>query len=134
LGQDGLRLNKSLLSPTNNTLPQNILQAMYNFSDQLPVVCNFEVKTTTKIGEYSTFFVNVENPVKNELFMQIYAEKEKVLNFEVFSLEGKRIDYFTEHIYAGNNNLSRKFDFPQSFYFLKITNEQGESVIKKLIK
>jgi hypothetical protein len=135
LGQDGLRLNKSLLSPANTTLPQNILQPMYNFSDHLPVICDFEVKTTTKIEEYTpTFFVNVENPVKNELFMQIYAEKEKALIFEIFSLEGKRIDYFAEPIYAGNNNLSRKFDVAPSLYFLKITNEQGESVIKKLIK
>jgi hypothetical protein len=116
-------------------LPQEVLQAMYNFSDHLPVICDFEVKTSSKIEEYTpAFFVNVENPVKNELFMQIYAENEKTLNFEIFSIEGKRVDQFFSHISLGSNNLSRKFDFPPSLYFLKITNEQGETVVKKLIK
>ena len=134
LGQDGLRFNGTLLSPANNTLPQEVLQAMYNFSDHLPVICNFEIKTTTKINAYTpSFFVNVENPVKNELFIQIFAEKDQMITFELFDITGKKINFFTEQILTGNNILSRRFDFASSFYLLKITNEKGESIVKKLV-
>jgi len=135
LGQDGLRFNGTLLSPSNNTLPQEVLQAMYNFSDHLPVICDFEMNVTTKINEFSSnFFVNVENPVKNELLIQIFAEKDQIVYFDIYSINGQRIDQFSEFISAGNNTLSRRFDFAPSFYFLKITNKKRESIVKKLVK
>jgi hypothetical protein len=135
LGQDGLRFNGTLLNPTNNTLPDPVLNAMYNFSDHLPVICDFEIKTTVKIAEYqSTFLVNVENPVKDALNVHIFAENEQLLNFEIYSIDGKRMDCFTERISSGNQTLSRKFEFAPSFYILKITNEQHETLIKKLVK
>jgi exonuclease III len=135
LGQDGQRLKKSLLSPANYTIPIDILTAMYNFSDHLPVICDFDIKTTTKIDNYPlSFFVNVENPVKNELHLQIYAENDQTCFFEIFSIEGKKIDVFLEKIYAGSNNISRKFDFAPSYYFFRIENEQNEKIVKKLIK
>jgi exonuclease III len=135
LGQDGQRLGKSLLSPTNPSLPIEILTAMYNFSDHLPVICDFNIKTNTKIDEYThSFFVNVENPVNNELNLQIYAENDQTYFFEIYSITGQRIEQFSEYISAGSNNLSRRFDFAPSYYFLRITNEQNEKIVKKLIK
>jgi exonuclease III len=135
LGQDGLRLKRSLISPTNNTLPQEILQAMYDFSDHLPVICDFEFYSTTNIKEITnSFVVNVENPINNELNMFIYAENEQIYFFDIFSITGQLVDSYSMHISAGSNNLSRKFDFAPSFYFLRITNEQKEKMVKKLIK
>lgn len=37
-GQDGQRLNGSLIDPPNNSLPADIINALYNLSDHLPVV------------------------------------------------------------------------------------------------
>ena len=135
LGQDGKRYKGSILSPANNTLPPKILQAMYDLSDHLPVICDFEVVTTTKITDFSpNFFVNVQNPVKNELSMQFFTENDQLLLFEIFTIEGKRIDVFSERISSGNQTLRRKFDYAPSLYFLKITNEQKLTIVKKLIK
>jgi len=135
LGQDGLRYRQSLLTPTNHTLPTEILKALYNFSDHLPVICDFEIITTTKIKEYTpSFFVNVENPVKNEINIQIYAENDQVYKFEIFTINGQKIDNFTEYMNAGSNNFSRRFEFSPSLYLLKITNSDKETVVKKVIK
>jgi len=135
LGQDGQRLNNSVLYPTNNSLPIELLTAMYNFSDHLPVICNFEITTTTKIAEHSpAFFVIVENPIKNALNLHIYAENDQIFDFEIYTISGQTIDRFSEYIQAGSNNLSRRFDVVPAFYIIKITNEQKEVVIKKLIK
>ena len=135
LGQDGLRLNGTILYPTNNTLPTAILEAMYNFSDHLPVICDFEINSTTKIDEYvHSFYVHVENPVKNALSIQIFAQNDQLYFFDIYTIEGKQIDHFSEYMRSGTNNLSRRFDFAPSFYILKITNEQHEVIIKKMIK
>jgi len=135
LGQDGLRLKKSLLSPTNTTLPQEILQAIYNVSDHLPVICDFEFYSSNTIKEYATtFFVNVENPVKNEINLHIFAEKSEIFTFEIFTINGQKIAHFSEYINAGANNLNRSFDFAPSFYFLRIMNAENEKIVKKLIK
>lgn len=37
IGQDGIRFNESLVNPTNNSLPSNIITALYNTSDHLPL-------------------------------------------------------------------------------------------------
>lgn len=135
LGQDGDRFNGSILSPKNNTLPAEILQAMYDLSDHLPVICDFKITTSTKITDFSpTFSVSVQNPVRNELSMQFFTENDQVFNFEIFTIEGKRIDMFSERISSGNHALSRSFDYAPSLYFLKITNEQKLTIVKKLIK
>jgi len=135
LGQDGLRLNRNLLSPANYSLPAGILQAMYDFSDHLPVICDFEIVPRVKVADFApNFIINVENPIKNELFMQIFAEKDELFHFEVFTITGKRIDRFSEPVAAGSNTLSRRFDFAPSLYILKITNEQKETMVKKIIK
>ncbi|MCF8366835.1 MAG: endonuclease/exonuclease/phosphatase family protein [Bacteroidales bacterium] len=45
-GQDGLRLNGSLLNPPNFSAPSEVLNAMYHFSDHLPVMVELEVEDT----------------------------------------------------------------------------------------
>jgi hypothetical protein len=135
LGQDGKRLNSSLLYPANNSLPAEILQAMYDLTDHLPVICDFEIMTPIKIDDFTpNFAINVQNPINNNLLMQIYSEADQNYFFEIFTINGQRIDSFTEYLSSGHNNLSRKFNFAPSFYILKITNEQKLTIIKKLIK
>jgi hypothetical protein len=135
LGQDGTLFNKNLLASNNPNIPREVIEAMYNLSDHLPVICDFEIKTNTKIDDFvSSFYVNVENPVKNELNINVFAENEQCYYFEICSLEGKRLDNFSQTISAGINHLSRKFEFAPSLYFLKIENEKHEKLVKKLIK
>jgi hypothetical protein len=42
-GQDGLRFNGSLIDPPNFSLPQDIIMALYNLSDHLPVILDLAV-------------------------------------------------------------------------------------------
>lgn len=43
LGNDGLHFNVAVNSGTNNSVPSNVLTALYELSDHLPVVADFEV-------------------------------------------------------------------------------------------
>ena len=136
LGQDGLRFNGSIIYPKNNLVPEKVSNAMYNLSDHLPVICDFEFYSSVSIQEYATTFsVNVENPVKNELNLHIYTEKDQIFTIEIYSSTGQLLESFSESLSASSNNLSsRRFEFSPSLYFLRITGEQSEKIVKKLIK
>lgn len=45
IGQDGLRFQGSLINPPNTSLPADIINALYNLSDHLPVMLDFVVVT-----------------------------------------------------------------------------------------
>jgi endonuclease/exonuclease/phosphatase family metal-dependent hydrolase len=47
VGQDGLRHNQNLISPTNNSAPSNVISALYNMSDHLPVIADIKIPTCT---------------------------------------------------------------------------------------
>lgn len=44
-GQDGQRLNNSLINPPNYSAPANVIDAMYQLSDHLPVMVDLEMET-----------------------------------------------------------------------------------------
>lgn len=46
MGQDGKRFNGSLISPSNTTLPSNVLNALYKMSDHLPVQAKLVTSST----------------------------------------------------------------------------------------
>ena len=54
VGNDGLHFNNSINSPTNNSVPSNILTALYELSDHLPVTIELDIERL-QIGkkEYS---------------------------------------------------------------------------------
>jgi hypothetical protein len=43
IGNDGLHFNSSITSGTNNSVPATVLTALYELSDHLPVVADFEL-------------------------------------------------------------------------------------------
>ncbi|HNT70563.1 MAG TPA: hypothetical protein PKI83_02775 [Bacteroidales bacterium] len=60
LGQDGQHFNKGLLdSPTNSTVPSDVLEALYGNSDHLPIIAKFIVD--------NTIFLNAINNNKTKI-------------------------------------------------------------------
>lgn len=68
LGQDGLRFNGSITSPSNTVVPDSVAQALYFGSDHLPVVMKLALDETASLKSkpnqyYQLFF----NPDQHEL-------------------------------------------------------------------
>ncbi|MFP4447602.1 MAG: T9SS type A sorting domain-containing protein [Bacteroidales bacterium] len=62
-GQDGESFNSTLTTTGNSTVPDDIAQALYNFSDHLPVTLKFEVdKNFADIVEIESLDFTPENP------------------------------------------------------------------------
>lgn len=56
-GQDGLRLNGSLIDPPNSSAPADVIEAMFNLSDHLPVVVGLEIEEENPLPESWSYTV-----------------------------------------------------------------------------
>ncbi|MEG2070028.1 MAG: T9SS type A sorting domain-containing protein [Bacteroidales bacterium] len=135
LGQDGNRFNGSIISPANSAVPDNIARALYNQSDHLPVIMDFEISASTGINhQESNIWVNVINPVSQVLKMMVQVRQEDQYLFEIYSMDGKQIASFQQFLSTGMNDLQFDFPFPASLYLLKISNLKSALITKKIIK
>jgi hypothetical protein len=107
LGQDGQRLNQSLISPPNVSAPPEVIDALYNMSDHLPVILQLErVELASNINfleipQPSLLFVN---PVKNNLELTISNfEGNGVL--QIFSLSGQVLQYVPVDVSSSPGNF-----------------------------
>ncbi|MCQ2285413.1 MAG: T9SS type A sorting domain-containing protein [Bacteroidales bacterium] len=137
VGQDGKRLNKGLLHPANTSgIPENVLDALYNSSDHLPVTMEIEVDATAVgVKELSgKMKVNIVNPIlDNKLEISLYNQTPTTHTLDVFTADGRQI---TTQTFQGIGQQHQEIAFPYSsgIYIIKITDDKGHSIAKKVIK
>lgn len=135
LGQDGNRFNGSINNPQNSIVPDSIANALYNFSDHLPVIMKIAIDQTVSVNDIDPpFLVQIVNPVQDQLTVEVHLPTATFLTFEIYSISGKLIETYTNFFDAGNTIHKQSFDYPASFYILKIQNSEKQTVVKKLVK
>ena len=74
VGQDGLRLNSSLIDPVNNSEPTNVINALYYMSDHLPVYMEVAVGGNVGVNEESITPLKVYPvPASDILYVKVNA-------------------------------------------------------------
>lgn len=135
LGQDGEHFNNSLIQPQNNSLPQELLTALYRQSDHLPVITEFAIDETSGITEPATLcFMKAVNPVADKLTIHVQSLVEDDCTFEVFSVDGKKLGIYTAHLTEQPCRLDYPFNFPKGIYILKASGKKLPRQVLKLIK
>lgn len=76
------------------------------------------------------------NPTQQIFTTTLNLEKNELLNFDIYSLDGKKMyTIFNKMAYAGNNEFSMSIqDLPKGSYLLKIEGSQGFSMSKVVVK
>ncbi len=138
VGQDGKHFNKSLLDdPTNTTVPANVLNALYQNSDHLPVTLKVTVNQPTGIPQVHSDVeqLSFTNPVTHVLNLKIKAGKAIPLKMEVYSLVGKRVMGHTISARKGSSRQSLDISsLPNGLYILRFTEPNGYNFSRKLLK
>ncbi|MBP1673066.1 MAG: Endonuclease/exonuclease/phosphatase [Bacteroidetes bacterium] len=135
LGQDGQRFNGSINNPTNTSVPDSIANALYNLSDHLPVILQFAIDYTVSVQDFASVIqVNVNNPVQDQISMEIQLDQPDQLTFEIYSLSGQLLEKTTNYFESGSSRWNQKFEYPPSLYLLKIQNSKNQYVVKKIVK
>lgn len=62
-GQDGQRFNGSLIDPPNNSAPSDVINAMFHFSDHLPVMLSLEVDESVVLPSSWDFSPTMETHI-----------------------------------------------------------------------
>lgn len=134
-GQDGNRFNGSIISPTNMAVSSQVAQALYTMSDHLPVVMDYVIDQVLGIEELTVQLpISITNPVGNTLEMTANLLSPDQLTFEIFTIDGKRLHQETIPFSAGPQHLSLEFPYKPAFYLLKITDGNGNTNVRKLVK
>lgn len=138
VGQDGKHFNEAVnASPANTSVPANVLNALYQNSDHLPVTLKVTVNQPTGIPQIHSDIeqLTFTNPVNNLLNFKVNADKALNLKVEVFSLVGKRV---MQHKFFVENGSSRQSlnisNLPNGLYILRFTESNGHSFSRKLLK
>lgn len=135
LGQDGNRFNGAINNPQNTIVPDSIANALYNFSDHLPVIMKIAIDQTVSVKDIEPpFLVQIVNPVQEQLSVEVHLPTATFLTFEIYSISGKLVETYTNFFDAGNSIHKQNFDYPPSLYILKIQNSEKQTVVKKLVK
>ena len=138
VGQDGKHFNEAVNSaPTNTSVPANVLNALYNNSDHLPVTLKITVNQPLGIPQMHSDInqLRFTNPVNNILNLKVDAAKTISLKVEVYSLLGQKVMQRKFSISKGNSQQTMDVSsLINGLYILRFTESNGHSFSRKLLK
>ncbi len=139
VGQDGKHFNKSInAAPTNNSVPSDVLNALYNNSDHLPVTLKLKIDKTLGIDEYkhtNFYSLKFNNPASQFLNVKIDSKTVGKVNLKISELTGKLIFNNTYNLKKGENTFSVPVQpLAKGLYIITFSDEKNRTVAKKFIK
>lgn len=135
LGQDGRRYNNSLIFPTNNSAPSAVINALYNMSDHLPVLLDVEVlgpQTLSIMNQTVLQDLKYENPTDGYMNIKLGGAAEQIKALLIKNLAGSTVRQYEDKL-NGNIQLNIS-DLPRGIYFMNFVLNDGNQLVKKLIK
>ncbi|HSG67758.1 MAG TPA: T9SS type A sorting domain-containing protein, partial [Bacteroidales bacterium] len=136
LGQDGLRLDGSLIDPPNTILPAYVIDALYNMSDHLPVIMDIVVDESLGLADhYQTTGLKVfyRNPAEDILTIHVQSKQALRVSISLVSVSGSRV--YQEHTrlhYMDTISIPLNGLAP-GMYFLHMKAGK-ETLVRKVIK
>ncbi len=135
IGNDGAHFNQSINAGTNGVVSQAVANALYNFSDHLPVVAEYEI-TPSGIGlnEVSAKdALSMNNPFGNELTLN--RKRPSTSNYDIFicDITGKPV--YRGKMDGGEQQITiATQEWNKGIYLIKISDKRGVVVTKKIVK
>jgi hypothetical protein len=135
LGQDGNHFNQSINNGSNSSAPANIIDALYNLSDHLPVYADFEFKASgIGLSELSSqLAIRFNNPASQTLSIQLEQAYAETIRIEIIDLSGKTVQ--RSQLKKGETRMSLDCaSWNKGLYLLRFSDSKGGITTKKLIK
>jgi hypothetical protein len=137
LGQDGNRFNQSLISPANTSEPADVIQALYNMSDHLPVYMELlttEITGSVGVPDYMQLTdIKFINPVFNTLELEVDGNPGAIV-IRLFHPSGEKVFEQRDELSAFRQRFSYPLPWlPPGMYLLEITDEQGRRQVRKML-
>jgi len=134
IGQDGQHFNKSLLDGSNADYPQDLVTALYNNSDHLPVTMQLVVdQTATGINDVADVGVRLlGNPVSGIIKLEVQAQLPQ-FSYQLFSISGNAVKSGVVSPSRGTIVSIPTGKLPAGIYLLKLKIANRAPVTFKVI-
>lgn len=136
LGQDGQHYNKALLDqPQNTTVPTDVLSALYQNSDHLPVMLKLLVDKSLPVEDIPQFkYIKVVNPAHEAIDIRISNPTSHQLTCAVFNCNGQQLIQRTYLSNDGVYNIQLPVNtFVPGLYMLQAFDEHGSYANRKIV-
>lgn len=135
IGQDGNHYNGSVNSGSNGSVPSSIADALYDFSDHLPVRLEIDI-TKSNIGLAEKPMedqIEFNNPIQDQLRINFSIELRENVEIKIMNLTGKIV--FEGILEAGSKEKTYNTQaLPKGIYLMNLRSRSGEVTTKKIIK
>lgn len=136
LGNDGDHYNQSINDGTNNSVPANVLAALYGNSDHLPVILNLDITFPTSTSDFSKvpfdFYIPFETQGDKAILV---AHCDGNFNIEIFNTVGSLIKSFAVNAAQGYNHIDiSDIKKNNSLLLFRITSHDGKIKTYKFFK
>lgn len=136
VGNDGEHFNKGLLDyPVNNTVPEEVLNALYYNSDHLPVVMEMEMKTEAGIADIQLLYpqVKVVNPVVQNIEISCFSKELESFTYTLIDMTGRVAAEESGYINPGAMTLVMNPPKTKGLHLLLLRFGNGKRICKKII-
>ncbi len=137
LGQDGNHFCEDIISLKNELFPRNLLEALYDMSDHLPVLLDLEISKKTEKYNWSAIKdidIKIFEPADRQLEFTIVDRRKHTYTMELLTIFGQIVykkDIQTE---IGKNTFSIDMhNLPNGIYCLRLSSE-GVYTTRKIVK
>lgn len=136
LGQDGNRFNSTINSPANNSAPAEIITALYNLSDHLPVTLDLKVRKWVAGSNPSASqpAFNIQNPAFQTLTIYFEQEASSYPLVKITDMSGNTVLQWNSQ---ETNQRSADIDISgllPGMYFLSVTDRNMKTGYTKFVK
>jgi exonuclease III len=136
LGNDGNHFNQDIKNGSNNSVPANVLNALYELSDHLPVIAEFELyKNTIGVEDLTVSDIQFNNPVTDQLRVLVNNRGAISPSYRLLDLTGKCLasGKFMRYADGWQAELSVA-NLPRGIYLFEAQTINGTAVVQKIIK
>lgn len=135
VGQDGSHFNQSLIQGGNNSVPSNVLAALFEMSDHLPVVADFKIQRLEPLIDTTDTVTGYSSNAKpqSRVWMQNDELRMNLLrNTQVEIIDMNGISILSQPFGLGYHSISTN-QIASGLYFIRTQNTRSVSVDRVLI-
>ena len=137
VGNDGLHFNMSVDQGTNNAVPAEVAEALFDGSDHLPVTMKIAVDVHLGVEDHevqSLYATVAPNPARDRASVTFFNPAQGQVQFELYSLQGQLLQREADAFGEGSQQYELALhDVIKGFYLLRIKHDEGWGQTVKLV-
>ncbi len=138
VGNDGRHFNQSIDQNGNHSVPQEVVEALFDGSDHLPVTMKIAVNAHLGVDEMTAHGIRASvapNPAADYAKLSFYSPSQGQVQFELYSMQGQLLQRESDEFGEGEQRFEIPlFDLVKGIYLLRILHSEGWAQTLKIVK